>query len=275
MTSLLRPWGAIFVLTPGLLLPCYAAEKAASTSVNPAPAHWTYSGEAGPSTWGTLSADYALCAAGKGQSPIDIPPLGESGSADWQLNYGSTALHISHHEHVEDIIDNGHTIQVDVDPENTLTLSGKTFELKQFHFHTPSEHTVNGQHAPMEIHLVHQAADGGFAVLGVLVEAGDTPDPEFAKLVANLPAAKGETRHLPDVPVSLESQLPKERFAYHYVGSLTTPPCLEQVQWLVLRQPMQLAASQIEALAARIAPNARPAQALNARPVTQVELRAE
>ena len=273
MVPLLRSWGVVVVLAPGLLLPCLAAEK--TVTAPPAPVHWTYTGEEGPEAWGTLSADYTLCAAGKGQSPIDVPVSDSKGSADWRVNYGSTALHMTHHAHVEDIIDNGHTIQVDVDPGNTVSLSGKIFELKQFHFHSPSEHTVNGRHAPMEIHLVHQASDGSFAVLGVLVEAGSMPDPEFAKLVANLPTTKGETRHLPDVPVALESHLPKERAAYHYVGSLTTPPCLEQVQWLVLRQPLHLAKSQIDAIAAPIAPNARPAQALNARQVERVEVGAK
>lgn len=264
---------AVALLCAGAVAVCFAVDDApAPTAV---PVHWSYGGEAGPAHWGALSPDYALCGAGAAQSPIDIPSSAAATEARWQIQYGSSGLHLSHHEHVEDIIDNGHTIQLDVDAGSSLTVADDTYALKQLHFHVPSEHTIAGRHAAMEIHLVHQSAAGRFAVLGVLVEEGGAPDPEFAKLVANLPAAKGETRHVPEVFVRLESHLPATRAVHHYVGSLTTPPCLENVQWLVLQQPVLLAKSQISAIADRIGPNARPTQALHAREVDSLSLDAE
>jgi carbonic anhydrase len=265
--------GAVALLCAGSLVVCFAADGVPPPAA--APVHWSYGGEAGPSRWGSLSPDYALCGAGAAQSPIDIPSSVGAAKARWQIRYGSSGLHLSHHEHVEDIIDNGHTIQLDVDEGSSLTVADETYALKQLHFHVPSEHTIAGRHAAMEIHLVHQSAAGRFAVLGVLVEEGDAPNPEFAKLVANLPAAKGETRHVPEVSVRVESHLPTTRAAHHYVGSLTTPPCLESVQWLVLQQPVLLAKSQISAIADRIGPNARPTQALHAREVEPLVLEGE
>lgn len=273
MTQVSRLRGAVALLCAGSLAVCYAADGAPKPAA--ASAHWSYGGEAGPSRWGMLSSDYALCGAGSGQSPIDIPSSAGATAARWQIEYGSSGLHLSHHEHVEDIIDNGHTIQLDVDAGSSLIMADETYALKQLHFHVPSEHTIDGRHAAMEIHLVHQSAAGRFAVLGVLVEEGGVPDAEFAKLVANLPAAKGETRHVPEVSVQLESHLPEKRVAHHYEGSLTTPPCLENVQWLVLQQPVLLAKSQISAIADRIGPNARPTQALHAREVKRLVLKAE
>lgn len=239
------------------------------------PVHWSYGGDSGPATWGTLSPVYATCKDGRHQSPVDIVKTEVKASTEWSLAYSSTSLHIAHTEHMEDIVDNGHTIQVTVDSGSTLSYGGKTFALKQFHFHTPSEHTINGQHQPMEMHLVHQSEDGNLAVVGVLFKEGKTPDANFAKIIANLPATKGETKHLAAERIELDLHLPADNSAYHYTGSLTTPPCSENVQWIVLRDMVSLTKDQINAFASRIGPNNRPVQPLNDRVVNGDDLKAK
>lgn len=242
-----------------------SVQATASTSARPA--HWGYEGEDGPAQWASLTPVYALCGEGKNQSPINIVKTDAKGGATWKLDYKTTSLRIAHTEHMDNIIDNGHTIQVTVDEGSTFTFGDKIFSLKQFHFHTPSEHTLDGQHAPMEMHMVHQSKDGSLAVVGVLIQEAKAPNENFAKIIANLPSAKGETKHITDVTLELKVHLPKDNYAYHYMGSLTTPPCSEGVQWLVLRDPVLLTKDQIEAFSSRIGPNNRPTQAVNDRVV--------
>jgi carbonic anhydrase len=236
------------------------------------PVHWSYTEEGGSANWGTLSPAYALCKDGKHQSPIDIVQTAVKGAGNWSLNYKSTTINIAHTEHMDDIVDNGHTIQVSVDEGSTLTYGGQTYHLKQFHFHTPSEHTINGQHMPMEMHMVHQSDSGALAVVGVLIKEGKEPNPNFATIISNFPAAKGESKHITDQQLELNLHMPKDNYAYHYTGSLTTPPCSESVQWLVLRDMISLSKDQIEAFASRIGPNNRPTQPLNDRVVDADDL---
>src|SRR5688500_18365964 len=246
-----------------------------STPVSARPAHWGYAGESGPTAWATLSPVYALCGTGKTQSPINIVKTDAKGGANWKLDYKTTSLKIAHNEHMDDIIDNGHTIQVTVDEGSTFTFGDKTYNLKQFHFHTPSEHTVDGKNMPMEMHMVHQSDDGSLAVVSVLFKEGKVANENFAKIIANLPNAKGESKHVTDVNLELKVHLPKDNYAYHYVGSLTTPPCSENVQWLVLRDMVSLTPDQINAFSSKIGPNNRPTQPLNDRTVNIDDLKAQ
>jgi len=231
------------------------------------PVHWGYSGEMGPDKWGKLSPAYALCDEGKGQSPINIVKTNEREGMRWKLDYKSTSFRIEHNDHVDDIIDNGHTIQITVDSGSTFTFGDKIYDLKQVHFHTPSEHTLDGERMPMEMHFVHQASDGTLAVVGVLFKEGTVVNENFSKIIRNLPDAKGEIKHFTDSNLELKLHIRKDNFAYHYVGSLTTPPCSENVQWLVLRDLIVLTADQIKAFSSRIGPNNRPIQQLNGRAV--------
>jgi carbonic anhydrase len=236
------------------------------------PVHWGYDGADGPTNWASLTPVYALCGEGKHQSPVNIVKADVKGGAVWKLDYKTTSLRIAHNEHMDEIIDNGHTIQVTVDEGSTFTFGDKTYNLKQFHFHTPSEHTIDGQHAPMEMHMVHQHEDGSLAVVGVLFKAGEVPNENFTKIIANLPDAKGESKHITDVNLELKVHLPSDNYAYHYVGSLTTPPCSEGVQWLILRDPVSLTADQIAAFSRRIGPNNRPTQPVNDRVISVDDL---
>ena len=243
------------------------ADSVSTVPVSARPAHWGYSAEDGPTAWATLSPVYALCREGKGQSPINIVKTDTKGGVNWKLNYKTSSLRIAHNEHMDDIIDNGHTIQVTVDEGSTFSFGDKTYSLKQFHFHTPSEHTIDGKNMPMEMHMVHQDSDGSLAVVSVLFEEGKVANENFSKIISNLPNAKGETKHITDANLELKVHLPKDNYAYHYVGSLTTPPCSENVQWLVLRDKVSLTAEQINAFSSRIGPNNRPTQSLNDRTV--------
>jgi carbonic anhydrase len=239
-----------------------AAEPA---PVSARPVHWGYTSTDGPAKWAELSPAYAACASGQAQSPIDIVTKnGPMEPASWKANYGKTALHIAHHEHVDAIVDNGHTIQVTVDEGSILTTAKNEYELLQFHFHTPSENTLNGKHFPMEMHMVHRAKDGSFAVVAAFFEKGGD-NPRLAQLIQNFPAKKGEAEHHADVSIDLQTHLPPQMTAHGFVGSFTTPPCTENVEWIVLAQPIKAGASQLAAFAARLNENNRPVQPLNGR----------
>jgi carbonic anhydrase len=229
-------------------------------------AHWSYEGEHGPDHWAALDPAYALCAKGMAQSPIDITKVGEGTGNNLKLDYGTTSLQISHHEHVSELVDNGHTIQVTVEEGSTLTTARNTYRLRQFHFHTPSEHTFDGKYLPMEAHFVHQSADGRLAVVAVLFAEGPANE-NLAKLISNFPAAKGQSANLPAEKLDLNLQLPAKKAAYTYIGSLTTPPCSEDVEWIVFRDPMPASREQLSAFAARLQPNNRPIQPLNGRTI--------
>lgn len=235
------------------------------------PVHWSYESENGPAKWGQLAPEYKQCDNGLSQSPIDLTGDSATESIKWSFNYGSTTFRIAHTEHMDNIIDNGHTIQVTVDNGSSFTLNNKTFDLKQFHFHAPSEHTINGQHAPLETHWVHQSADGALAVVGVLFKLGAN-NPNIEQIIQHLPTQKGESLELKDKQINLHVHLPATTFAYHYIGSLTTPPCSEDVQWLVLKEPIEIGADQLAALEAKLKNNNRPVQALNQRRVVPFKL---
>ena len=171
-----------------------------------------------------------------------------------------------HHDNMADGINNGHTIQVDYVGANTLTLGSVQYQLVQYHFHGPSEHTVDGKHFPMEMHMVHKAADGRLAVVGVLIAEG-VHNKAFEPLWANLPAQKGARTHFPAIKVNVDALLPGTRTSYRYAGSLTTPPCTEGVSWIVLTNPIQLSAGQIGAFTRLVKHNNRPVQMLNGRTI--------
>lgn len=230
------------------------------------PVHWSYTSEEGPNRWGELSPVYALCKDGKNQSPINLSSELNGSGTVWEFNYASTSLRIAHNENMDDIVDNGHTIQVTVDEGSKFTFAGKVYHLKQFHFHCPSEHQVDGKAFPMEVHFVHQNDSGKFAVVSILVKEGKEND-NFKKIIENFPAKKGENKHLHDIHLALQFHLPEKNEAYHYTGSLTTPPCSEQVEWLIFRQPVEASKAQLDAFYAKIANNNRPIQALNNRTI--------
>ncbi|RTL17632.1 MAG: carbonate dehydratase [Burkholderiales bacterium] len=235
-----------------------AAAKPAPKAARPAkgeagkPAHWGYAGDIGPDRWAELAPENRLCAVGTRQSPIDIRDGIAVELEQIAFDYRASSF---------SVLDNGHTVQVNVAPGNGITVMGRRFELLQFHFHRPSEERVNGRQFDMVAHLVHRDEQGRLAVVAVLLERGrdDKPHPLVQTVWANLPLEKGEA--LPaQVQIDLNQLLPAERGYYTYMGSLTTPPCSEGVLWMVMRQPVALAAQQIGIFARLYPMNARPLQ---------------
>jgi carbonic anhydrase len=245
-----------------------AGPSAATTA--PAPSSdpvWHYEGDEGPAHWGTISAKFAPCLSGRAQSPIDIVTTKRRATPDaLVLKLAPASLRIVHHDHVADAINNGHTIQVNYSEGDTLTVGGRAYQLVQYHFHAPSEHTVNGKPFPMEMHLVHMNADGQLAVIGVLIVQG-ARNAAFDPIWSNLPITKGVEHHLEHVKVDVDALLPKARTTYRYAGSLTTPPCSEGVQWFVMTTPIALSKAQIGAFTALFHGNNRPVQPLLGRSV--------
>lgn len=220
----------------------------------PAAPPWSYEGDSGPANWGQLDPSFSLCDEGQAQSPIDLTNAATLNLSDIEFTYAPSALNI---------FNNGHTIEVEYDAGSQIIYNEIAYSLKQFHFHSPSEHTLNGQPAAMEVHLVHQDAVGNLAVVGVLLVEGEQDNPAYAPIFQNLPTEVGEPS--PMGQINAADLLPEEATFYTYLGSLTTPPCSQGVRWLVLTQPVALSAAQIESFRAIVAGNARPVQALNQR----------
>lgn len=227
----------------------------AEPSHEPVHVHWGYAGPGGPEHWGKLKPEYAVCATGKRQSPIDIRGAIKVDLEPIQFDYKPTQFRIT---------DNGHTIAVEVAEGNRITLTGKTYELQQIHFHRPSEERINGKSYDMVAHFVHKSFEGERAVLAVLMEKG-AEHPQIQTLWNYMPLEVGMSVEPPGVVLDLAKLLPERREYYTYLGSLTTPPCSEGVLWLVLKQPIAVSAEQI-AIFARLYPmNARPVQPTNNR----------
>jgi len=218
-------------------------------------AHWSYAGEDNPANWGKLDAAYATCAVGKRQSPINIAKPKTADLPTLQFHYAAVPLNI---------IDNGHTIQVNYPAGSTLKVGDKTYTLKQFHFHHPSEEQINGKGYDMVAHLVHADNDGHLAVVAVLLKSGAS-NAFLASIWKNFPAEKEKSTENASVSVNAADLLPSDHAYYTFFGSLTTPPCSEGVTWYVLKTPVQLSSEQVAAFAKVYPRNARPIQPLNGR----------
>ncbi len=229
-------------------------------------AHWGYKASNGPSRWGEMNPEWVLCAKGKKQSPINLTGPTREIVDVMRLNFPAANLTVVHQAHVVDVIDNGHTIQVNYDKGETFQIGNESYELRQYHFHSPSEHTVNGRHYPMEMHLVHESKAAKLAVIGVLIEEGQH-NKAFDAVWSNLPKTVGQEVHLEDVQVDIDEMLPKNNSTYRYSGSLTTPPCSEGVSWFVYVEPIQLSSDQIQAFREIFHGNNRPTQPLNDRTI--------
>lgn len=223
------------------------------------PPHWEYEGEAGPEHWGELAPEFVQCLDGTAQSPINITSSIDADLHDIEFHFTTTGMHI---------FNNGHTVQVNVDPGSTIHYNGLDYELLQFHFHHPSEHTINGEAADMEIHFVHRDPDAGtLAVVGVMLQAADADNEAYAGIFANLPPEHSEVIDVADADIDLTALLPEQRTYFTYQGSLTTPPCSEIVRWLLLDTPVTISTAEFEAYAAIFENDARPTQPQNDRDV--------
>jgi len=214
--------------------------------------NWDYGTAHGPEHWGELSPEYALCKNGHHQSPIDIRNPQKVDLPPIQFDYKPSPLHI---------IDNGHTIMVNYGSGSFISVGGKKYALRQFHFHRPSEERINGKGFEMVVHLVHTDEEGNIAVVAVLLQRGKD-NPLVHELWNDLPKEKEKEELLDNVQVDVAELLPADPAYYTFPGSLTTPPCSENVTWFVLKHPVTVSSAEIEQFSTLYRHDARPTQPL-------------
>ncbi|MRW92670.1 carbonic anhydrase family protein [Duganella sp. FT80W] len=235
-----------------------AEAKAAAAAVEAAKPKisnvWSYEGEFGPANWGSINPAWARCGSGNRQSPIDIRD---------GMKVELEQITFDYHPSSFNVTDNGHTVQVMVGSGNYITVGNRTYELIQFHFHRPSEERINGKGYEMVVHLVHKDSSGHIAMLALLLERGKA-QPVIQTVWNNLPLEKYDTA-VPAIALDPADLLPARRDYYTFMGSMTTPPCEENVLWMVMKEPVQASPAQM-ALFSRLYPlNARPTQPSNGR----------
>ncbi len=228
--------------------------------------HWDYEGVEGPGHWAMLEPSYMACETGRQQSPINIEmPQHEEKQEELSFHYQPTPLRV---------LNNGHTIQVNYQEGSYLRLNGKSYKLRQFHFHDPSEHHIDGKTYPMEMHLVHQDDAGHTLVVGLLLAFGKE-NQVFARAGDFLEEHTGHRLSSKvgevsiDAPINVMDLLPSNTHHFSYHGSLTTPPCSEGVQWIILKTPIEVSKVQAERFITTIGPNARPIQPLGEREILE------
>ena len=218
--------------------------------------HWGYTGHEGPDNWGGLSEKYTMCSEGRNQSPINITSSFETDLDAIDFNYGTSPVKI---------LNNGHTVQVDVKKGSYINLGSSRYELIQYHFHTPSENNIQGVSFPLEAHFVHADKDGNLAVVGVMFEEGKE-NTQLSELWKKMPMKAGENYPLTVEAKDINKLLPNDKEYYRFNGSLTTPPCSEGVKWMVLAKPLSISKEQVEKFSHAVHGfNNRPIQEINAR----------
>jgi carbonic anhydrase len=220
---------------------------------------WGYGGSLGPNHWGDLKPEFAACKNGHRQSPIDIRNPQPADLPAIEFDYKPSPLHI---------VDNGHTVMINYAPGSFIRVSGKRYELKQFHFHRPSEEKINGHAFAMVVHLVHVDTDGNLAVVAVLLNQG-SDNSLVHELWNDIPTEKDKESAMEKVQIDLTQLLPAKRGYYTFPGSLTTPPCSENVTWFVLKQPVTISEAEIARFSELYSNDARPTQPLNGRVVLE------
>lgn len=217
--------------------------------------HWGYEGDIAAHNWSRLSSDYELCGKGKNQSPINITGVVKTELEPLRFNYVSA---------LSDIINNGHTVQVNIKKGSHVFIEKNSFELKQFHFHSPSENRINGKSFPLEGHFVHTDKNGKLLVVAVMFKKG-VKNKAINQIWKSMPEKSGDKNVL-DLKISAKDLLPDNKAYYRFNGSLTTPPCTEGVRWLVLKKPVTISEEQVAVFKNSLhRSNNRPLQELNAR----------
>jgi carbonic anhydrase len=243
---------------------------------------WQYEGTKGATQWGNLDPSFATCKTGKQQSPIDIrtsktKTLKNASALIYHYNLDKDTFIEKQIDDVsvkntqgKSIMHTGHSLRVDVESKghDFVEFQDKDYQLLQFHLHAPSEHTLNGKHFPIEVHFVHEGEDGKLFVIGVFFEKGKA-NPSIQELIDNAPEAQKQSFPLKNPHFDLAQLIPQNSNYYSYEGSLTTPPCNEPLEWIVLEKPEYASEEQIKALEKILDHNVRPLQALNKRVVTK------
>jgi carbonic anhydrase len=242
----------------------WAAQAPAPQAHTP---HWSYDGAEDPSHWASLSAEFALCGSGRQQSPIDVvigtaTPV-QAGAPGFETARFDTT---DRRTVPEDVVNNGHTIQVDAVGADVVVIGNDRYVLQQFHFHTPSEHTVAGRAYPLEVHFVYKTAVGKLTVIAMMLEEG-AENAALTPYWSRMPKSAGPPVDLGKGGVDIHKILPARLAVYRYTGSLTTPPCSEGVSWMLLKEHGTASRAQIEAFRTLMRHDNRPTQPLNGRAV--------
>ncbi len=247
-----------------------AAALAAKTTDAQAPmaaehvdAHWAYDGARGPLAWADLKPEFASCGNGKLQSPINI-------DESQTLRGPAEAIAFDYGTSSASVLNNGHTIQIDMAGDNGMTVRGTRYQLLQLHFHHPAEERINHRGFAMVAHLVHKDYMGRLAVVAVLLEPGEA-NAVIHNFWTFMPLGAGDRVIMPRGSVNLSGLLPKDQRYYQFMGSLTTPPCTEDVLWMILKQPVTLSPAQMRLFAQQFPNNARPVQPINGRVVRDAQ----
>jgi carbonic anhydrase len=225
--------------------------------------HWAYEGENGPQAWGKLKPEFNLCAIGKRQSPIAI-------KEEITLQGPAEPIQFRYSPSTGTVVNNGHTIQVNLEGENSITVRNSTYKLLQFHFHTPSEEVVNNKRSAMVAHLVHKNDEGQLAVVAVLLDRGE-PNSLLNTVWTYMPLDTNDQVRMPAGVVNMNEMLPADQRYYQFFGSLTTPPCTEGVLWMVIKQPLRISPEQFKIFNQQFPFNARPVQPVNGRPIREAQ----
>ncbi|WP_310619803.1 carbonic anhydrase [Flexibacterium corallicola] len=253
MKALIVCFGALAILGSGMF--AAVANGAGSGDI------WSYTGDTGPAYWGALKDENHLCKEGKRQSPINITTTETTSKSDLAFDLKPVTGTVKN---------NGHTIQFNASGNDAITVSGTKYKLVQIHFHAPSENRIDGKQYPVEVHLVHKSAAGKLAVIGVMVESGKA-NPAISAILDAAPLEPLIKSHKVEGPVNVSEFLPPSSAHYSFNGSLTTPPCLEQVKWRVMEEPITFSPEQISRLVALMPKhNARPVQDVNNRDIIKI-----
>jgi carbonic anhydrase len=237
-------------------------ESHGSTSSGSRKTHgaWGYKGSKGPAFWGNLNSEYRLCKSGKTQSPIDFKKTFRAGRSKIELDY-----------HVSELVieNNGHTVKISYPPGSYLRVGDSRYKLLQFHYHAPSEHTENGRFHEMEIHFVHQDERGALAVIGVFVDEG-MENLALREIWDHLPRDSRPKRTISKEIINARDLVPEDAGFYRYMGSLTTPPCSEGVNWFVMKRPIYASREQLDKFRSIMNGNNRPTQPVNQRLIMEL-----
>lgn len=222
-------------------------------------AHWSYDGNEGPDHWGDMEAKFSTCSSGKSQSPVNLTDFIKADLKPLKFNYLAGG---------DQLLNNGHTLQVNFADGSSMDLNGHNYGLKQFHAHAPSENQINGKEYAMEVHFVHADVNGNLAVVAVMFDEG-AENKALAKAWKMMPEKAGEKVALAENVLGTDL-MPADKAYYRFDGSLTTPPCSEGVTWLVLKKPVTASKQQIDQFMHLMHHhNNRPVQPLNARVVLE------
>lgn len=248
----------LILITLGLSIGCSGENQGMkeANSGKPSNVHWGYSGQIGPTFWGSLADEFVTCDVGREQSPINIKTERVMNLSPLEFSYKPSRDSV--------IVNNTHTLQITYENGSFMEIAGKQYELLQFHFHSPSEHKIHGKRADLVAHLVHKSQKGEIAVLAILFDEG-MADELVSTVWANAPRKKGNS--MISGEINVKDWLPSDKTYYNYSGSLTTPPCTEKVNWNILQSKLSVSKKQVADFKKIFKKSTRPIQALNDRVV--------